>query len=123
MNPRMVELALKKQRLQFRAESERAGMIHRLAGIDAALDTVDHVRDQLRWARDKAPLLSLLAVALLLIRPRATLKLARRGWFAWLLLRRGRHGLASWVAPLAVPVLRRALASLRRALDRSTTTA
>ncbi len=120
MNPRMVEIALKKQRLQIRAETERAGMMHRLAGIDAALDRVDRLREHLRWARDEVPVLSLLAVAVLLIRPRATLRLAKRGWFAWLLLRRGGRGLPHWVTPLAAPLLRRALASLRRALDRST---
>lgn len=121
MNPRMVEFALSKQRLQIRAEAERADMMHRLAGVESTLDTIDRLREHLHWAREQAPRVSLLLVAVLLIRPRASLRLAKRAWFAWMLLRRGGRGLPRWVAPLAAPMLRRALARLRRALERSAT--
>ncbi|NMG66448.1 hypothetical protein GPA19_16000 [Azoarcus indigens] len=101
MSPQMVELALRKQRLQIRAEAQRDDMMGRLAGIESALDTVDRVRDQLDWAKEKAPLLTGAALLLLMARPRRTWWLVRRAWVGWMLLSRVRGGS---VAPL-VPVL------------------
>ncbi|WP_341648360.1 hypothetical protein [Thauera humireducens] len=51
MNPRLVEIALRKQRLQLRAEAQRDDMVHRLRGIDATLDRLDAAREHLAWAR------------------------------------------------------------------------
>ena len=43
------------------------------------------------WARDNAPILSGLALFLVVARPRAALRWARRGWLGWQLLRRARN--------------------------------
>ncbi len=90
MNPREVELALRKQRLRIRADAQREDMLHRLAGIETALDSVDRAREYARWAATQAPLLSG-GLLFLLLRPRRAWRLARRAWLAWLLLRKIRR--------------------------------
>jgi hypothetical protein len=117
MDPRLIELALKKQRLQFRAASQREDMAHRLEAVESVLDRVDAVRDQLAWAKDKAPLLSVGALVLLAARPRLTLRIAKRTWLAWLLVRRVRGGSSS-LLPVALPALHLALSALKRVLSR-----
>ncbi|MCV2217207.1 YqjK-like family protein [Thauera sp. Sel9] len=114
MDPRLVDIALRKQRLQLRAEAQREDMTARLAGIEAGLSRLDVVRDQLSWAKEKVPLLSIGVITVLLFKPRLTLRLARRAWLGWLLLRQAR---GSRLLPFAVPVLRRLLRSLKRALS------
>ena len=119
MDPRQVELALRKQKLQLRAEAQRADITQRLAGIDGALDRVDALRDHLAWAKDKVPVLSVALLVVLAARPRLTLRLAKRAWVGWLLLRQARGGRLSALLPTAVPLLRGLLALLRRRLERS----
>lgn len=119
MDPRLVELALRKQRLQLRAEAQRNDMMLRLAAIDATLDRIDGVRDQLAWARDKAPLLSIGLVTLLALKPRLTLRLAKRAWLGWMLVRQARGRSVTALLPLAAPLLGRALQLLKRGGARS----
>lgn len=89
MNPRHLEFALKKQRLQFRAEMQRENMMRRLEGVESVLDIADAVRDQFRWARENAPLLSAGLLILVLRKPRLAFRLARRAWLGWAIYRRG----------------------------------
>lgn len=88
MNPRQVELALRRQRLQFDAERQREAFVAGLARVESVLDVVDRARDEARGLRDHVPLLTALAVAIAVIRPRVALRMARRAWFGWLLYRR-----------------------------------
>jgi len=88
MNPRQLELALRRQRLQFAVELQRETIVAGLARIESVLDVVDRARDQVRGLRDHVPLLSALALAIVVIRPRGALRVARRAWFGWLLYRR-----------------------------------
>lgn len=88
MTPRLVELALKKQRLQIRADQQRTEMCGHLRGIESALDLVDRARDQVRWAREHVPLLSSVVLIVALVRPRATLRVARRAWLGWIVFRK-----------------------------------
>jgi hypothetical protein len=113
MNPKLVEFALRKQRLQIDAGHQRADLMRRLAGLDATLNTLDSVRDQFAWARRHAPLLSGGALLLLASRPRLVLRLARRGWVGWLLWRRLRGKPGSNLLPLLAPALRIVLERLR----------
>lgn len=117
MDSRQIELALRKQKLQMRAEVQRADMARRLAGIDGALDRVDALREHLAWAKDRVPLLSVALLVVLAARPRLTLRLARRAWVGWLLLRQVRGGRFSALLPAAAPLLRGVLALLRRGLE------
>lgn len=119
MDARQIDLALRKQRLQLRAEAERADMTRRLAGIDGALDRVDALREHVVWAKERIPVLSVALIAVLVARPRLTLRLAKRAWVGWLLVRQLRGGKLSALLPTAVPLLRGLLALIRRRLDAS----
>lgn len=96
MNPTIVDLALKKQRLQIRAEQQRADMLARLRGVESVLDLVDHARDGVRGLRDQVPLLSAAVLLFVVLKPRLALRLVRRAWLGWMIYRK----LGSRVAPL-----------------------
>ena len=119
MDPRQVELALRKQKLQLRAEAQRADITQRLAGIDGALDRVDSLRDHLAWAKDKIPVLSVALLVVLAAKPRLTLRLAKRAWVGWLLVRQMRGGRLSALLPTAIPLLRGLLALVKRRIEPS----
>lgn len=119
MDPRQIDLALRKQKLQLRAEAERADITRRLGGIDGALDRVDALRDNIAWAKDKIPLLSIALLVVLAAKPRLTLRLAKRAWVGWLLVRQVRGGRLSALLPTAVPLLRGVLAFVRRRVEAS----
>ncbi|MHB1374755.1 MAG: YqjK-like family protein [Thauera sp.] len=119
MDSRHIELALRKQKLQLRAEAQRADITQRLAGIDGALDRLDSLRDQFAWAKDKIPVLSVALIVVLAAKPRLTLRLAKRAWVGWLLVRQVRGGRLSALLPTVVPLLRGLLALVRRRLESS----
>ena len=119
MDSRQIDLALRKQRLQMRADAQRTDLTRRLAGIDGTLDRLDSVRDNLAWAKDKIPVLSVALLVVLAAKPRLTLRLAKRAWVGWLLMRQVRGGRLSALLPTAVPLLRGLLAILRRRLESS----
>ena len=117
MDPRQIDLALRKQKLQMRADAQRTDLTRRLAGIDGALDRVDSLRDHLAWAKDKIPVLSVALIVVLAAKPKLTLRLAKRAWVGWLLVRQARGGRLSALLPTAIPLLRGLLAILRRRLE------
>ena len=117
MNRRQIDLALRKQKLQMRADAQRTDLTRRLAGIDGALDRVDSLRDNLAWAKDKIPLLSVALIVVLAAKPRLTLRLAKRAWVGWLLVRQARGGRLSALLPTAIPLLRALLAIVKRRLE------
>lgn len=94
MNAKLVELALRKQRLQLRAADQRAALVRYAGGVQPVLRGVDRIADGIRWSRDHAPILSGIGVFLLVARPRATLRWARRGWVGWQVARRVRNLIA-----------------------------
>lgn len=117
MDSRQIDLALRKQKLQMRADAQRTDITRRLAGIDGALDRVDSLRDNLAWAKDKIPVLSVALIVVLAAKPRLTLRLAKRAWVGWLLVRQARGGRLSALLPTAIPLLRGLLAIVRRRLE------
>ena len=117
MDPRQIDLALRKQKLQMRADAQRTDLTRRLAGIDGALDRVDSLRDNLAWANDKVPLLSVALLVVLAAKPKLTLRLAKRAWVGWLLVRQARGGRLSALLPTAIPLLRALLAIVKRRLE------
>ncbi len=117
MDPRQIDLALRKQKLQMRADAQRTDLTRRLAGIDGALDRVDSLRDNLAWAKDKVPLLSVALLVVLAAKPKLTLRLAKRAWVGWLLVRQARGGRLSALLPTAIPLLRALLAIVKRRLE------
>lgn len=117
MDSRQIDLALRKQKLQMRADAQRTDITRRLAGIDGALDRVDSLRDNLAWAKDKIPVLSVALLVVLAAKPRLTLRLAKRAWVGWLLVRQARGGRLSALLPTAIPLLRALLAIVKRRLE------
>ena len=117
MDSRQIDLALRKQRLQMRADAQRTDLTRRLAGIDGALDRVDSLRDNLAWAKDKIPLLSVALLVVLAAKPKLALRLAKRAWVGWLLVRQARGGRLSALLPTAIPLLRALLAIVKRRLE------
>ena len=117
MDSRQIDLALRKQKLQMRADAQRTDLTRRLAGIDGALDRVDSLRDNLAWAKDKIPLLSVALLVVLAAKPRFVLRLAKRAWVGWLLVRQVRGGRLSALLPTAIPLLRALLAIVKRRLE------
>ena len=117
MDSRQIDLALRKQKLQMRADAQRTDLTRRLAGIDGALDRVDSLRDNLAWAKDKIPLLSVALLVVLAAKPKLTLRLAKRAWVGWLLVRQARGGRLSALLPTAIPLLRALLAIVKRRLE------
>ena len=117
MDSRQIDLALRKQKLQMRADAQRTDLTRRLAGIDGALDRVDSLRDNLAWAKDKVPLLSVALIVVLAAKPKLTLRLAKRAWVGWLLVRQARGGRLSALLPTAIPLLRALLAIVKRRLE------
>lgn len=102
MNSRFTELALRKQRLQFRAAEQRSQLVIGMRRIEAALDVVDRTQDRLRWLRERTPVFAAAVVVLAIAKPRAALRLARRVWLGWAIYRR----LEPRFAPLAAAVAR-----------------
>ena len=117
MDSRQIDLALRKQKLQMQAAAQRTDMTRRLAGIDGTLDRLDSVRDNLAWAKDKIPLLSVALLVVLAAKPKLTLRLAKRAWVGWLLVRQARSERLSALLPTAIPLLRALLAIVKRRLE------
>lgn len=88
MNPRAVELALKKQRLQLRAAAQRVMILQALESTSPAFGAAEKIRSGLLWAKAHPEWLIGIGVALLVARPRGFLRWARRGFFVWQSLRR-----------------------------------
>jgi hypothetical protein len=91
MNPKLVELALRKQRLQLRSAEERDALVRHAQALTPVFRGVDRVVDGVRWARDNAPILSGIGIFVLVARPRAAIRWLRRGWMGWQLVRRARN--------------------------------
>ncbi|MDD3326257.1 MAG: YqjK-like family protein [Zoogloea sp.] len=90
MSPELVELALRKQRLQIRSAEQREALVAHARAFAPVLGGIDRIADSVRWARDNAPILSGVAIFVLVARPRAALRWARRGWISWQFLQRVR---------------------------------
>lgn len=98
MNADALALALKKQRLQLKSATLREQWIGHAAGLRPLCGGVDRVGDGLRWLRGHPQVVMTTgvaaSVALLVARPRAMLRWARRGVVVWRAWRTGRNWLA-----------------------------
>jgi YqjK-like protein len=91
---RTVEFALRKQRLQLRAEQQRAEMLQGLEEVESVLDVVDRVREGVQGIGRQAPLLTAGAALLVALKPRLALRIVRRAWIGWVLYRKIGRGVA-----------------------------
>ena len=87
MSPRLIELALRKQRLQIRSAALREAWASDVGTIAPIFSAIDGARRAASWAKAHAHLLAAFGTAVLLTRPRALLRWARRGAVAYRLWR------------------------------------
>lgn len=85
---REVELALKKQHLRYKSAALRAALVDDCMALSPTFNTIDRIGAGVGWVRRHPQVLVGLAVALVVARPRAVLRWARRGFFAWQAVRR-----------------------------------
>lgn len=97
MNPRLLELGLKKQRLQMQAATQRLQMAQHLQGFAPVFAVADKVGAVVHWLGKHPQWLVGAAVVLLVARPRAAFRWLWRGFFVWRALRRTREALQSLV--------------------------
>jgi hypothetical protein len=95
MSQKLIELALKKQRLQLQAAAQRVMIMHALASASPAFGVAEKVRSGWRWAKSHPEWLVGIGVALVVARPRAFFRWAKRGFFVWRSLRRLRIAVES----------------------------
>lgn len=85
---REIDLALRKQRLQFKSAALRRDLAQDFAGVAPVFRAVEQVRAGVAWLRAHPQLIAGVAMALLVVRPKAGWRWARRGFFAWQAWRR-----------------------------------
>lgn len=95
MSPALLELALKKQRLQLRSAALRNEWVACAAGVRPLLDSADRVRAAGVWLRRHPEIWVGVGIALVVARPRVAWRWVRRGVAAWQLWRKGRSWLGS----------------------------
>lgn len=83
MNNRQLELALLKQRLQYRSAEQRQELARGLKPLVPALVIAEAVRSGARWVREHPAISTGLLVAIAVAKPRVAARWARRGWLAW----------------------------------------
>lgn len=83
MSPSLVELALKKQRLQMRSAALRADFSAHAAVWRPAFALADQGQAAWLWLRRHPALPVAAGIALLVARPRALPRWLKRGFFAW----------------------------------------
>lgn len=83
MNHRLVELAARKERLVMRSELLRGQMAAHLHRWEPVFEGIDRVRDIGRWLRGHPEVVGAALVLLLVKRPRALMRWARRAWVGW----------------------------------------
>lgn len=91
MNPRQLELALAKQRLQLRSAALRTEWAGHVAALHPLCVAGDRLRAGTAWLRAHPELAVAALVALLVARPRRAWRWLRRGvavWQGWNRLRR-----------------------------------
>ena len=103
MNPKGVELGLKKPRVQLQAEGQRVIIRQALEAATPAFGAAEKGRSGWRWAKAQPEWLAGIGVALLVARPRACFRWAKRGFFAWRSLRRLRGAIDTFLAPADQP--------------------
>ena len=83
MNLRLFAIEAKRARLMERAERQRGDVADALQSLSQPLGLVDRCLDVVRFVVARPPLVAGIAIALALLRPRRTLKWARRAFGMW----------------------------------------
>jgi hypothetical protein len=91
MNGQLLELALKKQRLQFQSDLLRERWCGHVRGVAPAFGVVDGVRAGAQWLRRHPEVTVGAAVALVVARPRTVWRWLKRGVVVWQFWRKGQE--------------------------------
>ncbi len=83
MNPAVLELALKKQRLQIAGDALRADFARHANGLRPALAGADLAVDGAHWLWRHPQIVAGVSVALLVAKPSRAWRWARRAFFGW----------------------------------------
>ena len=83
MNARLLELALKKQRLQYRSAEQRRELARGLMPLVPVFAVADTARSWARRVREHPAISMGVVVAILVAKPRMVVRWARRTWWAW----------------------------------------
>jgi len=106
----LIALAVRRERLQTRADQQRARVADSLEALAAPLDVVDRAIGGVRWLRGH-PLVWVVGVAVIAaLRPRGMLGLAQTGlrfWTAWRALRAPQTRVAWALLPRALDLYQR----------------
>jgi YqjK-like protein len=99
MNPRLLEIALKRQRLQLQAAQQRLELRRTLGEFAPLFAVVSTLRSGMAYFKQHPEWLVGAALMMAVARPRAVLRWLRRGFIAWQFARQVRRSLAE--SPLA----------------------
>ncbi len=94
MNSRLLELALKKQRLQFKSDVLREEWRDHARGLAPIFGAADQVRAGVGWLGRHPEVLVGVGVAVAVAKPRVVWRWVRRGAVAWQFWRNGQNWLA-----------------------------
>ena len=83
MNARLLELALKKQRLQSRSAEQRHELAQGLMPLVPFFAVAEKARSWARWVSEHPAISAGVLVAIFATRPRIAMRWARRTWWAW----------------------------------------
>jgi hypothetical protein len=95
MSPDLLELALRKQRLQLKSAGLRERWKAHAAGFEPLFGGLDRADRGLAWLRRHPQIPVAVAVAVAVARPRAALRWVRRAFVAWQAWRKGKHWLSA----------------------------
>lgn len=101
--PRLVQLALKRQRLQLLAATQRLELRQQATVFAPAFEIVDRLRAGVDYLKRRPEWLVFAVVTLVVARPRRAFPWLRRGFVAWQLYRRLRRHAASLLAAKPLP--------------------
>ena len=106
---RLVELAVRRERLRQRADSQRAAIAASVRGLGTPIGIADRALGGVRWLKLNPAAGAAMLVALVLVRPRSAVSLAQGGlrvWAAWRALRAPRARVAWALLPRMLDIYR-----------------
>lgn len=83
ISQRQLELALKKQRLQYRCAEQRRELVRGLVPLMPVFAVAETVRRGAHWVRTHPAISAGLAAAIIVAKPRMAMRWVQRAWLAW----------------------------------------
>ena len=96
---RLMELALRKQHLQFTSDRLRSQLVQSAAIVPPVCHGIDRIVDGWHWLKARPAIPVGVGVALVVARPRSVWRWLRRGFAAWQTWRRARSFMESALHP------------------------